>query len=76
MYCLMCKGTLESKLSNFIVDLDNCIIIVKNVPSSVCRQCGEVTYNHDVTLRLEKIVEQMRGNLTEVAIVHYEKIAS
>ena len=51
-------------------------LMCKNVPSSVCRQCDEVTYNHDVTLRLEKIVEQMRGALTEVAIVYYEKIAS
>ena len=40
--CFMCKGNLENKLTTFMVDLDSCIVIVKNVPSQVCSQCGEV----------------------------------
>ena len=54
MSCFMCKGNLEDKLTNFIADLGNCIIIVKDVPSQVCSQCGEVSYSNDVALQLEK----------------------
>ena len=47
MKCFMCKGELEDKLTNFMLDLGTCIIIVKNVPSQVCTQCGEVSYSDD-----------------------------
>ena len=43
MKCFMCKGSLENKLINFIADMGTCIIIVKDVPSQVCTQCGEVS---------------------------------
>jgi hypothetical protein len=44
---------------------------VKNVPSQVCSQCGETSYNNDVAHRLEKIVNDMRMAVTEVAIINY-----
>ncbi len=73
MRCIMCKGDLIQQNTNFIADLGNCIVIVKDVPSFVCSQCGEVSYSHDVTVRLEKIVQKMRSALTEVAIVHFQE---
>lgn len=75
MNCIMCKGDLADRTANFIADLGDCIVIVKDVPAQVCSQCGEVSYSHDVAVRLEKIVNEMRTAMTEVAIVHYSKIA-
>jgi len=69
MKCFMCKGHLEDKLTTFMVDLGKCIVIVKNVPSQVCSQCGEVSYNNEVAKELEKIVSTMRASLTEIAVV-------
>ncbi|WP_019554504.1 type II toxin-antitoxin system MqsA family antitoxin [Propionispira raffinosivorans] len=71
MKCFMCKGHLEDKLTTFMVDLGKCIVIVKNVPSQVCSQCGEVSYNNEVAKELEKIVSTMRASLTEIAVVNY-----
>ena len=71
MNCFMCKGTLENKNTTFMVDLGNCIVIVKNVPSQVCTQCGEVSYSDDVAAQLEKLVNTMREAVTEVAIMNY-----
>ena len=76
MKCFMCKGTLENKLTNFIADMGNCIIIVKDVPSQVCTQCGEVSYSNEVAEQLEKIVDKMKNAMTEIAVVHYsDKVA-
>lgn len=76
MKCFMCKGTLENKLINFIADMGNCIIIVKDVPSQVCTQCGEVSYSNEVAEQLEKIVDKMKNAMTEIAVVHYsDKVA-
>ena len=60
MNCFMCKGDLEDKNTTFMVELDNCIIIIKNVPSQVCRQCGEVSYSNEVAKQLEKLVNSVR----------------
>ena len=71
MLCFMCKGDMEDKLTTFMVDLGNCIVIVKGVPSHVCKQCGEVSYSDDVMERLEGIVQQAKSSSMEVAISQY-----
>ena len=71
MTCFMCKGNLEDKYTTFMAEVDNCIIIIKSVPSQVCSQCGEVSYSHEVAKRLEDIVSIMHKSLTEIAVVNY-----
>ena len=71
MHCLFCKESLEHKKSTFMSDIRDCVIIVKNVPSLVCQQCGEVYYDDETMERLEKIVDSLRKAVTEVAIVDY-----
>ena len=74
MRCLFCKGKLEDKTSSFTLDIDNRIIIVKSVPSHVCSQCGEVSFSDDVYRELEKVVDQLRESISEVAIVNYSAV--
>ena len=73
MNCFMCKGKLlDDKLSSFMVDLGNCIIIVKNVPSQTCCQCGEISYSNAVAVQLEKIVNAVKSTIiTEIAVIDY-----
>ena len=76
MNCFMCKGKLEEKNTTVMVELDNCIIIIKNVPSLVCEQCGEVSYSNEVSKQLEKLVNAVRNSITEITIINYsEKVA-
>ena len=59
-----------------MVDIDTCIIIVKNVPSQVCSQCGETSYSNDVAKQLEEVVNSLRMSITEIAVVNYkDKVA-
>jgi YgiT-type zinc finger domain-containing protein len=68
----MCKGGLENSFSTFMADLGSCIVIVKNVPSQVCSQCGEVSYSNDVTRQLEQIISSIKKTVrTEIAVVNY-----
>lgn len=74
--CFMCKGTMEKKNTTFMVELDNTIIIIKNVPSLVCKQCGEVAYEDDVAGHLEDLVNTVRNTITEITVINYtEKVA-
>ena len=73
MNCLMCKGILENKNTTFMVELNNCIIIIKNVPSQVCKQCGEISYSNEVSKQLEKLVNAVRNSITEITVINYTK---
>ena len=71
MTCFMCKGKLENKLTNYIADLGDTIIIVKDVPSQVCQQCGEVSYSDEVARQLEQIVRTLKSQSMEIVVTHY-----
>lgn len=74
MSCFYCKGQTIEQMTKFIVDLDRCVVIVKNVPGQVCQQCGETSYSDEVAQQLEKIVEAVKhGIVSEVAIVEYSR---
>ena len=76
MNCFFCKGELEESTTSHVVTLEKCIIIVKNVPCTRCRQCGETFFDDDVADQLEKIVKDLRAVVTEIAIVNYaDKVA-
>lgn len=72
MTCFYCKGDMLDSTTTYVEDLGNCIIIIRNVPCSKCSQCGEVSYSGTVLKQLEKIVDQLKNSLTEVAIVNYK----
>ena len=76
MDCFMCKGTLQEKKVNYVVDLENTIIIIKKVPAKVCMQCGEQYFDDEIAENIEKIVNQLKELSAEVTIVNYkEKVA-
>jgi len=71
MDCFLCKGSLADSTTNHVVNLRNCIIIVKNVPCTECTQCGETYYDDKIALQLEQIVESLKNIITEVAIINF-----
>lgn len=76
MKCFYCKGQTVEKTTKFIVDLGQCVVIVKNVPAQVCEQCGETFYSDEVAKRLENIVEFIKNSImSEVAIIDYTQAA-
>ena len=72
MKCFYCKGDMEKQLTNYIADLDNCIIIIKNVPSLVWTQCGEKYYDNNTMKKIESILDSLENIITEVAVVNYD----
>lgn len=72
MNCFMCKGNLEEKKVNYVVDLEDAIIIIKGVPAKVCNQCGEQYFDDETSQNIEKMVNQLKELSTEVTIVNYK----
>ncbi len=73
--CIMCGAHLEEKLTSYVEDLGGCIVIVKNVPSFVCAQCGETFYSPAVSRRLDEILSVVKTSMSEVTIINYHPAA-
>jgi len=47
--CVLCGGKIEIKKVTFVYDYDDNYFLIENVPAEVCIQCGEKTYDPEVT---------------------------
>ena len=75
MKCLYCKGNLEENQTNYIADLGDSIIVVRNVPTQVCKQCGEKSYSYEVSNRLQTIIKEVRKLVSGIAEVKYSDVS-
>jgi len=77
MTCFMCKGNVMDGFSTFTTDMGDCIVVIKNVPSRVCSQCGEASYSDEVARRLEQIVRSLMDSASaEIAVISYSEKAA
>lgn len=72
MNCFKCKGELEEKKVNYVVDLENTIIIIKGVPAKVCVNCGEQYFNDETSENIDNIVNQLKNLSAEVTVINYK----
>ena len=71
--CFFCKGDLKESHTTYTANINDCIIIIKNVPCMECQQCGEKYFNDGVMIQLENIINQVKNALIEITIVDYNK---
>ena len=75
--CQYCKcNDLIKSTTTHVVNYKNCIIVIKNVPCMECAQCGEKYYTDEVAEELERLVDQAKKLMQEVAVIDYDKAAA
>jgi len=47
--CYFCGGEMVEELTTFVYEENDQVWIIRNVPASVCQQCGEKEYSQEVT---------------------------
>ena len=77
MTCLLCKGKVQEGFSTFTVDMNGCVVVIKNVPSGIYEQCGETSYNDEVSRKLEQMIQTITRTIsTEIAVVNFSEKAA
>jgi YgiT-type zinc finger domain-containing protein len=76
MNCFFCKGDMKTDRVKHFVDLGSCDVIIRGVPCYKCTQCGEVTFDLPVGKRLEQITNELKGSISEIAVVQYTNEAA
>jgi len=72
MKCISCGAEAFPGTTTDTTDLENCLVVVRNVPCHKCSECNEIIYTGDVIKRLEAIIEKAKTAVNEIAIVEYK----
>ena len=74
--CMYCRGKdfIETTTTH-VVNLGDCLIIIKNVPCIECDQCGETFFRMSVASRLDEIVDAAKKIAQEISIIDYRQAA-
>lgn len=66
--CPLCGGGKEAGTTTFTVDMGFGVVVVRDVPATVCSLCGEDWIDDEVSAQLEDIVNEARSrrHLVEV----------
>ena len=75
MKCFYCKGDIVPSTTVYTVQIDNNIIVIKNVPCEECEQCGKIELTHEVMQKLNHIINVTKQLMQEVAVIDYKKSA-
>ena len=75
MTCFYCKGNTHESTTVFTVQLETCLVVIKNVPCLECAQCGETEIADDTMAILERIIETCKKLVQEVAVFDYRLAA-
>lgn len=72
MKCLICKlGEVTDSAASVTLNRDATILVVKDAPALVCRNCGEKYVAEEVTARLLKKAAALSRDGVEVAVCSY-----
>jgi len=58
--CPLCGGSKKAGRTTFTVDLGFGVVVVRDVPASVCSQCGADWIDDSIASKLEEIVNDAR----------------
>ena len=58
--CPLCGGSKKDGKTTFTVDLGFGVVVVRDVPATVCSQCGADWINDAIAAKLEEIVNDAR----------------
>lgn len=72
MKCVMCKhGETQPGKATVTLQRGESVIVVKDVPADVCRQCGEYYVDSATTARVLAMAEETVRRHAEVEILRY-----
>ena len=69
--CALCGGTKDAGASTFTTELGFGVVVIRNVPATVCTQCGADGIDDETAARIETIVQNARKKHCQVEVTTY-----
>lgn len=72
MDCVFCKtGKTAPGTTTVTLDRQGTVLVIRNVPADVCRQCGEAYLATDVAEEVSRRADEAVKNGVEVEVIRY-----
>ncbi len=76
MKCMSCKGgEMKPAKTTYFAKLNNCCVIIENVPCLKCEQCGEEFLNTAVAEKIDDILDSVEKVASKIFILDYSQAA-
>ena len=69
--CPLCGGAKRPGKCTFTADIGVSVVVVRNVPATVCSQCGEEWIADETARELARYTEEARKKKEQVAIIAF-----
>lgn len=69
--CPTCGGDKAPGVTTFTADLGFGVVVIRNVPATVCSQCGAEWLDDATAARVEETVEEARKRHSQVEVLAY-----
>lgn len=73
--CPLCGGHKKQGTTTFTVDMDETLVVIRNVPATLCALCGNEWISDEVASSIENIVDEAKNIHRQVEVTQYRKIA-
>lgn len=74
--CPVCGCFVQDGTSYYVIELQKCLVVVKNIPCKICPSCDEVEFDDDTDQKLDALQEKyQKSNLTSDFFVEFQSIA-
>ena len=74
MKCGICKAEMEEKTVSYTEDIEQGVIVIRNVPALVCTECGNIWYNGVIAAQLEAMVDKYSALTgSEVSVINFAR---
>ncbi len=70
--CPLCGGHIEQGETVFTAELGFGVVVVRHVPATTCRDCGESWLDDETADRLETMVDRARREQSQVEVIAYK----
>ncbi|MCD8132571.1 MAG: type II toxin-antitoxin system MqsA family antitoxin [Clostridiales bacterium] len=76
MKCASCQhGNMRESTTAYFAQLNNCYVIIENVPCMECEQCGDKYYTASVAQKIDDILDGLEKIAGKIFIMDYVSAA-
>ena len=76
MRCMSCKSdSMVDSKTTYFAQLNNCYVIIENVPCKKCDQCGEEFFPVSVMEKIDVILNKIEKISSKIFIMDYQSAA-
>lgn len=74
MKCIKCGNNTYKSTTTEAIELENGVLIIRNIPCFKCDVCDEIHFTGDVVKQLESIIKSAKQRAEQIAVIDFSLV--